>query len=189
MIRILGGQRRGANLETLEGNDTRPLRGRIRESLFNIVRPELRGAIVWDLFAGSGGVGLEAISQGAERAVFIERNPEAIAIIQRNITKLRFEEQTQVVKAELPKGLERIGFRDQNPNLIFIMPPYFSGLALDVLGGLQNVFSTTQANPLICLETQTKEAFQPPPFWENVDERTYGITRLTFMRRAANIEN
>ncbi|MGF1571734.1 MAG: 16S rRNA (guanine(966)-N(2))-methyltransferase RsmD [Sumerlaeia bacterium] len=183
MIRILSGQRRGANLETLEGTNTRPLRGRIREALFNIIRPHLRGAIVWDLFAGSGGVGLEALSQGAERALFIECNPEAVAVINRNIQKLRFQETTQVIQSELPKGLERINSKNQLPTIIFMMPPYFSGLALDVLGSLQNVFSETQANPLICLETQSTEEILIPPFWEQVDQRKYGITTLTFLRR------
>lgn len=183
MIRILGGQRRGANLETLEGLDTRPLRGRIRESLFNIIRPHIKGEVVWDLFAGSGGVGLEALSQGATRAVFIENNPVAISIIQRNIVKLRFQESTQVIKAELPQGLNHIAPNGQLPGVIFIMPPYFSGLALDVLGALQNLAKNPDFNPLICLETQTSERFQSPTFWETTDHRTYGVTTLTFMRR------
>src|SRR5690606_23832219 len=126
MIRIIGGEKRGAKLQTLEGDATRPLRDRVRESLFSIIQAEVVGARVLDCFPGSGAVGREALSRGAVHACFYEDSASAREIISANIEKLGWEQRTQVVGGLLPDSL---GDEARNASLVFIMPPYHSNLA------------------------------------------------------------
>ena len=84
-MRIIAGEARGRRLFAPEGDETRPTADRVREALFNIIRAEVEGAVVLDLFAGSGALALEAISRGAARAVLCDRSPKAVAVIRRNI--------------------------------------------------------------------------------------------------------
>src|SRR5690606_8942507 len=119
-------ERRGAKLLTLEGKDTRPLRGRVRESLFNILQGQVAGRHVLDLFAGSGAVGLEALSRGAASATFVEASQAAVQVIRSNIAKLRYEHQSTLVEAKLPGALSKIRTPSERFGLVFVMAPYFS---------------------------------------------------------------
>jgi len=182
MIKIISGERRGTKLQTLEGNDTRPLRGRVRESLFDIIRPTISGAVIWDLFAGSGGVGLEALSQGAESALFIEPGRPALKIIRANIEKLRYENKSKVIEGKSPESLKLIPETYRKPDIVFMMPPYYSGLALDVFQYLdKNDFDISEDTCFI-VETHRKEEDISHPNFEIIDDRQYGVTRLSFFK-------
>lgn len=181
-LRIIAGTRRGAHLATPEGLDTRPLRDRVRESLFNIVRDRMGGARVLDAFAGSGAVGLEAISRGAAHATFIEPSVPAADAIRRNIAKLRFEGAARLVRGEVPGALATLaapagGFSD-----LFLMPPYHSGLAWACLASpsLLPLLCTDRA-PLAIAEIHVEEPLPALGGWRVVDDRKYGITRLLFL--------
>ena len=89
-MRVIAGTAKRLQLKTLDGLDTRPTTDRIKETLFNMINLEIPGAVFLDLFAGSGGIGLEAISRGAKRAVFVEQNRKAAACIQENIQFTKF---------------------------------------------------------------------------------------------------
>ena len=89
-MRIIAGEKRGTKLYTLEGSNTRPTLDRVKESLFNIIQSEIRNGIFLDLFAGSGAIGLEAVSRGAKKAILCDNNKQAIQIIKKNIEKTRF---------------------------------------------------------------------------------------------------
>lgn len=181
MIRINGGERKGAKLETLEGLDTRPLRGRIRESLFNIIRFQLRNQVVWDLFSGSGVVGLECLSEGAQKALLVEMNAPAVKVMEANIKKLRYEQQASILKGELPEVLKRVPPAYQNPGIINIMPPYRTDLQDRILHYLlQNPFDSLSKVRII-IETHRKDNWKPQSPWTLTDERLYGITRLSFV--------
>lgn len=182
MIKIISGERRGTKLQTLEGNDTRPLRGRVRESLFDIIRPRIAGAVVWDLFAGSGGVGLEALSQGADSALFIEPNKPATKVIRANIEKLRYENKTKVIEGKSPDSLKLIPDIHRKPDIVFMMPPYYSGLARDVFETLdKNDFDISEDTWFI-VETHRREEDISVPNFELFDDRQYGVTRLSFFK-------
>src|SRR5271170_3131753 len=99
-MRIIAGQRRGHKFDGPKGSDTRPTSDLVRESLFNILGAEVAGRFVVDLFAGTGALGLEALSRGASRAVFIERKRENVALIYRNLATLRFEDRARVFTAD-----------------------------------------------------------------------------------------
>ena len=104
-MRVIAGTARRLKLVTPEGNDTRPTQDRIKETLFNMIQNQVPGAVFIDLFAGSGGIGIEALSRGAVRAVFVENNVNAYKCILENLKTTHFEEQATVLKQDVVLGL------------------------------------------------------------------------------------
>ena len=96
-MRVIAGSARRLNLKTIEGLDTRPTTDRIKETLFNMINPRLPGSSFLDLFSGSGGIGIEALSRGAAQAVFVEQNPKAVECIRENLSTTRLEERAVVM--------------------------------------------------------------------------------------------
>ncbi len=187
MLKIIAGSRRGTKLFTLEGLATRPLRGRVRESLFNILQSEIPQARVLDLYAGSGAVGLEAVSRGAVHATFVEAASEAVRVIQRNVAKLRFEDTTDIVPGRLPACLRTVRPPAGGYSLVFIMPPYELGIVHDTLKGLRT-HQLLAKDALVVLEVESKclegKNVDFGPDWSVTDDRSYGVTRLFFLKRA-----
>lgn len=181
-LRIISGERRGTHIDTPEGTETRPLRDRLRQALFNILRPYTRQAIVLDAFAGSGAVALEALSNGATRAVLVEPSGPAAHCIHRNIEKLRYEDRATLLRGESPGALAQLDRRHPAFDLLFLMPPYHSGLCEKVLGSA-DLEPRITPDPLAICELHKDEPFNPPGGWKLEQERTYGITRLVFLRR------
>lgn len=179
-LRIISGDRRGAKLQAPDGLETRPLRDRVRESLFNILRPELDGAVVLDAFAGSGAVGLEAISNGARHATFVEPAPAAVRVLQANIAKLRYEEFTTVLEGKTPGVLVRHRPAAGPWSLLMLMPPYHSGLCGETLAADAVLQHSAEGAMAVC-EVHAEEPFEAPTHWRVTDDRRYGVTRLVFL--------
>jgi 16S rRNA (guanine966-N2)-methyltransferase len=118
-VRIIAGSRKGHTIEAPTGRDTRPTADRVRESVFNIVAPWVEDAQVLDLFAGSGAMGLEALSRGAARAVFVEADPKACRTIERNLDKLRLQGEVRCGEV-----LAAIANDRRRYDLVFVDPPY-----------------------------------------------------------------
>ncbi|MDK2973290.1 MAG: hypothetical protein PWP23_3045 [Candidatus Sumerlaeota bacterium] len=181
MLRIIAGEKRGAKIQTLEGMTTRPLRDRIRQALFNILQGRIRGEAVLDLFAGSGAVGLEALSRGAARTVFVEADPAAQNVIRANIGKLGYEAKSQVLGGLLPGALASVR---GSFNLVFIMPPYRKNLGPPVVAELSR---RGLVAPEGCIVVEIEKGEEWPAEleggWHIADDRSYGITRLLFLER------
>ena len=107
-MRIIRGKARGSKLYTLEGENTRPTLDRVKESIFNIIQGEIEGARVLDLFAGSGAIGLEFLSRGAEKVVLCDNSSEAINIIKKNIEKTHMEQYAQTYNMDFENCLENL---------------------------------------------------------------------------------
>jgi 16S rRNA (guanine966-N2)-methyltransferase len=118
-LRVIGGRFRSRKLKSVPGQTVRPTPDRLREALFDVLAPRLEGAVFLDAYAGSGAVGIEALSRGAKRAVFIERNAQAIAVIRENLRSLGVEPQAIVVRGSAATLL-----RNYRPDIAFIDPPY-----------------------------------------------------------------
>lgn len=180
-LQVIGGLKRGAKLRTPEGTEvTRPLRGRIRESLFNILREDVPGAQVLDAFAGSGAVGLEALSRGAAHCTFVEPADEALRALEWNIKHLRFESQTRVVRSRMPDACERLNPLRGGFNIAFLMPPYHSGLGIRCLESAVFRRLLVPEDSVVILEVDAGETLETVAGWNVVDERRYGVTRLLF---------
>jgi len=133
MIRITGGDLRGRVLRTLRGVDSRPTLSRVREAVFNILGGDVEGAAFVDLFSGVGTVGIEALSRGARRAVFVERDALCIRVLRRNLVDLGLEDRARVVRTDVLRWLGRGPGRF---GIVFADPPYGSGLAVETLRAL-----------------------------------------------------
>ena len=123
-MRIIAGQRRGHKFDGPRDQATRPTSDLVREAIFNILGEVVEGLLVVDLFAGTGALGLEALSRGADRAIFVERNRENAALIRRNIATLRFEDRATVVVADAYRWSRGFEPLDAEPMVVFVDPPY-----------------------------------------------------------------
>ena len=121
-MRVIAGTARRLLLKTPDGKDTRPTTDRIKETLFNMLMPYLSGAVFVDLFAGSGGIGIEALSRGAAKAYFVENNQKAISCITDNVSHTHFEDKSVVLKQDVFAAI-RGGIKD-TADIIFVDPPY-----------------------------------------------------------------
>lgn len=123
-MRIIAGTHRGRRLLPPENDATRPITDRVKQSLFDVLTPLLPGARVLDLFAGTGSMGLESLSRGAEHAVFFEANRSALALLRKNIQSLGMAGRSMVVGADVFKWFEDAHPRQEKPGLVFLDPPY-----------------------------------------------------------------
>ncbi len=129
-MRVITGKARGCRLSTLAGEDTRPTTDKVKEGLFSAIQFDIEGRRVLDLYAGSGQLGIEALSRGASGCVFVDRNPEATAIIKQNLQKTGLMAQAQVLTTDSLSYLER---PKDTFDLVFLDPPYNADLLLPSL--------------------------------------------------------
>lgn len=123
-MRVVAGEQRGIPLRTLKGNDTRPTSDKVKESLFNRIGPYLDGGIAVDLFAGSGSLGIEALSRGAEHAYFFEKERKALPIIQQNLEKCRLTDRATVIGQRAERSVAHLLREGIRVSYLFVDPPY-----------------------------------------------------------------
>jgi len=128
-MRISAGEYRGRRLKSPKGAGTRPTSDLLRQAIFNVVGPRLAGARVLDLYAGTGAIGLEALSRGARHATFVERDRDALESLRANIRALGVAEQASVVAAEVPAALRRLAAAAARFDCVFLDPPYGAAAA------------------------------------------------------------
>ncbi len=126
-MRVIAGSARRLLLKTIDSQDTRPTTDRIKETLFNMLQFEVPGIDFLDLFSGSGAIGIEAISRGSKRAVFVENNPKAVRCIQENIEHCKFTEQSLVMSQDYMSALNRLNGKGYRFGVVFMDPPYNHG--------------------------------------------------------------
>lgn len=134
-MRIIAGSARSLPLKTVPGMESRPTTDRIKETLFNILHPELPGCRFLDLFAGSGQIGLEAVSRGAKAAVFVENSKKAAACIEANIQFAKFTDSCTLLVQDAVLAIRRMGGMEPF-DIVFMDPPYRKGLEQEVLKAL-----------------------------------------------------
>ena len=148
MMRIITGKAKGIKLNTLEGQETRPTAERVKEAIFSMIQFDIEGRKVLDLFAGSGQMGLEAVSRGAEHAVMVDRSKNAIKIIESNASKTKLASQCSIVNADAIDFIKRN--HGKKFDVIFIDPPYASGLYAPVLLELKKADMLKSTSLIIC---------------------------------------
>ena len=134
-MRVIGGRAKRLQLKTLEGMDTRPTTDRIKETLFNMIDPWIADCDFLDLFAGSGGIGIEAASRGAKEVVFVEKNPAAMMIIRENLKHTSLEDAAVTMQSDVMTAIRSLDGRKQF-DYIFMDPPYNQELEKMVLSYL-----------------------------------------------------
>jgi 16S rRNA (guanine966-N2)-methyltransferase len=123
-MRVVSGVCKGRGLKAVPGNSTRPTTDKVKEALFNMIGPYFEGGIGLDLFAGSGGLGLEALSRGLEKVIFIDRDGKAIQVIHENIKACSMEDKSEVYRNDADRALKALIKREMSFNYIFLDPPY-----------------------------------------------------------------
>lgn len=175
-VRVIAGEFRGRRLATLPGRELRPTSDRVRESLFGILGDRVVDARIVDCFAGTGALGIEALSRGAAFASFVERDPRALGLLEENLGRLELTPRARVIRADAlhpekwPSGVfpARIVFAD---------PPYRQDLGARFLSALEG---RLEPGGLLVLEHE-RAASIAHPAWTVVDHRTYGETAITFL--------
>lgn len=187
-MRIIAGTARSMPLKTIDGRDTRPTTDRIKETLFNIIQMDVPGAVFLDLFAGSGGIGLEAVSRGAKKAVFVENNRKAAACIQDNINFTKFNSQCDLKCMDVLSALRTLE-RKYVFDIIFMDPPYGQGLEKDVLDYLKKSSILTEETCIVIeMSLHTEPDFlEDGTGFEITRVKQYKTNQHVFMRRTCNV--
>lgn len=145
-MRVIAGSARSLPLKTVKGMNTRPTTDRIKETLFNMIAPRIPGARFLDLFSGSGAIGIEALSRGAESAVLVEKDRAACECIRENLRFTRLQDRARLLSTDVLTALNRLREEGAAFDIIFMDPPYDTGLDLKALQLLSD-------SPLITPET------------------------------------
>jgi len=172
-VRIIAGERKGHTIFAPRGRETRPTSDRVRENVFNIVAPWVEGARVLDLYAGSGAMGLEALSRGAVSAVFVESDLDAVRAIERNLDKLRLTGAT-IVRQGVSTALAQEANADRKYDLVLVDPPYVM-TDYDMLSRYLPLVLAEDG--LVVLESDARNEPELPFVVRT--SRTYGGTRVT----------
>ena len=182
-MRVIAGSARRLQLKTIEGMDTRPTTDRIKETLFNILQPEILDSRFLDLFAGSGQIGLEALSRGAAHAVFVENNKKACACIEENIRFTRFEEHSRLLATDVLSALRRLE-GNESLDYIFMAPPYRSLMEQDVLAYLASS-SLLKEDAIIIIEAamETDVSYLQQLGFVVVREKKYKTNKHIFVSK------
>lgn len=187
-MRVISGKCRGTNLISAEGMNTRPTIGRIKETLFNIIALDIPQCMFLDLFSGSGAIGIESLSRGANSAVFVEKDKKALACIAQNLEKTRLKDQAVIYDCDVATALDKLKNNQQKFDIIFMDPPY-------AMANIENILEKVVDNDLIdengyiILERSTNTIVSLPYNLVLWKEKTYTTTTLSFLRKEKNSEN
>ncbi len=179
-MRVITGTARGRKLKDLPGLDTRPTTDKVKESIFNIVQFDVEGRAVLDLFAGTGQLGVEALSRGAAKCVFVDASRPAVQVVKENVEHTGFETKSRIVQGDalsfLTSCREKFG-------LCFLDPPYASPLLDEVLKRMAEIDIMTENGIIVCESAQDKLLPQLPAPYEMGREYRYGKVKVTLYHR------
>ncbi len=180
-MRVISGTAKGTKLHSIDDLSTRPTLDRVKEPLFSIIQTHIEEAIVLDLFAGSGALGIETLSRGAKHCTFCDKSYKSIQMLKQNIQKTRMEEKSTIINEDYKKCLEA---QKEAFDIIFIDPPYKLDIAVDAIKRILNLH-LLQKDGIIILETdeQERELKELKELEiEIYDIRKYGRVNLLFIR-------
>ena len=182
-MRVIAGTARSLPLKTVDGLDTRPTTDRIKETLFNMINFDLPGCVFLDLFSGSGGIGIEALSRGAGKSYFVENNKNALSCIQENLSFTRLDKKAIVIKQDALAAVRSIP--EQEVHIIFMDPPYDCEHEKRVLEILKDMSYVTK-NSLIIVEASlnTDFSYATDYGFAITKEKLYKTNKHVFLKRA-----
>ena len=183
-MRVIAGSARSLKLKTPDGLDTRPTTDRIKETLFNIIGPTVYDSIFLDLFSGSGGIGIEALSRGAKEAVFVENDPKAMRCIKDNLRFTRLEPKAVTMTTDVMNALYRLE-GEKIFDIIFMDPPYNRELerkALEYLSGSDLVYDDTTI--IVEASKETDFSYAEELGFSVIREKIYKTNKHVFIGRA-----
>ncbi len=182
-MRVIAGSAKSLPLRTVRGSSTRPTTDRIKETLFNIIAPRISGCRFLDLFSGSGGIGIEALSRGAEMAVFVETDRAALQVIRQNLQFTRLADRARVLGMEAVHAV--LSMNGEAPfDVIFMDPPYGHDLERKILEALaENTIADESTLILVEASSGTDFPYLEEMGYEMTRDKRYGSNRHVFIRR------
>jgi 16S rRNA (guanine(966)-N(2))-methyltransferase RsmD len=182
VLRIIAGEAKGRKILSPQGRNTRPTSDRVKESLFNILGQEIPGSNVLDLYAGTGNLGLEAISRGASFCLFIDNDRDSIKTVEYNVKLLKYEEHCEVHNNDAVQALNIIGKRNMKFDVIFLDPPYHKNIIPKVVDAVAR-YGIMSDECIIAAEHDIKDVIPEKILNLSLVKRfIYGNTVLSFYR-------
>jgi 16S rRNA (guanine966-N2)-methyltransferase len=175
-LRVTGGESRGRRLKA--PRNIRPTQGVVKEAIFNMVGPEIADARVVDLFAGSGALGIEALSRGAAHVTFVDREPRGLAILRQNLDALGFKERSRVIRAEVARWLEGSPDELDQADLVLLDPPYGD----EVFDRALKALDRGSGRPTVVAEYSRRQSLPALERLRVERERKYGDTMVAVLR-------
>lgn len=181
-MRVVAGEYGGRRLKAVPGMKTRPTTDKVKEAMFNIIGPYLEGGQALDLFAGSGGLSIEAVSRGADHATLVDRQYQAIKTIHENLSVTKEEDKFTVLKGDAYKMLNKLAKQEQGFDYVFLDPPYKKQQILELMEQLKKLGLLNTDALIICETDQVADLPEELADFELIKKADYGITELTFYR-------
>ena len=181
-MRVISGKVRGLKLNAPKNDDVRPTTDRVKESLFNMINSYMMDSDILDLFAGTGSLGIECLSRGANKCVFVDNSKESLNIVKSNIKKARLENESTILNLEFKSAINTLGLKKQQFDVIFMDPPYYKNMFSDALSAVDNN-NLLKEDGIIVVEHDTVDKFP-----DNMGrlyksrEKKYGNTTITFYK-------
>ena len=180
-MRVVSGKVRGLQLKTIESDATRPTKDMVKEALFSILMSKTPDSVFLDLFAGSGAIGIEALSRGAEKAYFSDNNIECIKVITDNLKKARMLEDAYIFHGDYLKMIDEI--KEIKFDIIFIDPPYSKGLGIKAIERISS-YNLLKIDGILVYETDEVENIPDTiGMYERFNDKKYGRNVLNFYKR------
>ena len=179
-MRVISGKARGINLKTPDGQMTRPTADRVKEALFSIIHFDLPGAVVLDLFGGTGQLGIEALSRGAKKAVFVDAGEAACKLIRENLKRTKMEQDAQVVRADY---LVYLGRCHERYDIIFLDPPYAEVFLENAIKRITEIDILQSGGIIVAERPVGKDLALDFPGFSRSKDYKYGNTLLTLYRK------
>ena len=180
-MRIISGTSKGRRLVTPRGQALRPTSDRVKESIFNILGGEVEGKSVLDLFAGTGSLGIEALSRGAKKVLFVEKSRQAIRLIQKNLLQCSMDGQSEILPKDVNRAIGILDQRGESFGLILMDPPYVKGLIQKTLLKMQR-HKIHRDDSILVIEHDRREPLPKTiEGWNLIRERAIGDTIISFL--------
>lgn len=182
-VRVVAGERKGMPLKAISGTTTRPTTDKVKESIFNIIGPFFDGGIVLDLFAGSGGLGIEALSRGAEKAIFIEKDRKAFQTLKENVEKCRYDTVSEFYCTDAQRAVKALLKRDIQIHYLFVDPPYKKHEYYDLITVLVEGGKLAEDAIIVCEHSIDVELAQNYGLFTCNRKETYGSSVISIYRK------
>jgi 16S rRNA (guanine(966)-N(2))-methyltransferase RsmD len=179
-MRVISGELKGRKLAAVPGTSTRPTTDKVKESMFNIIGPYFDSGTVLDLFSGTGGLGIEALSRGMSKGVFVDKDFKALQVVKKNIETCRLQARTEVYRNDARKAIIQLSERGETFDLVFLDPPYHLNLIPALLTELEQHGLLTESARVVAehgSETELPEAVSRLTRWKL---SAYGDTSVSF---------
>ncbi|PLR97403.1 16S rRNA (guanine(966)-N(2))-methyltransferase RsmD [Bacillus sp. T33-2] len=181
-MRVVSGDLKGRALKAVPGNTTRPTTDKVKEALFNMIGPYFIGGLGLDLFAGSGGLGIEALSRGLDKVIFVDRDGKAVQVVNENIRACGLEDKSEIYRNDAERALKAVQKRDLQFNYIFLDPPYKKQQLVKLLQLIEEQGLAAPQGTIVCEHSSDIKLPESIGALSKVKHETYGIIGITIFK-------